>query len=136
MATLLEPLLVEETLKALPGWEGDQERLWREFQVEGDAAAELRRQVAEDAAALGHEPQVEEVEGGLRYSLSTPEAGGVTELDVALASRISDVAHRLEPAEPGVDAVRSDEAEVVIEDSRAQELQTQPERVGKFQVRF
>lgn len=136
MATLLEEGLVDQTLQALPGWQGDQQRIWREISLPEPAASELRRQVEEDAAAMGHAPEIEQSDGATRFVLTTADVGGVSELDVALAARISDLAHRLAPAVEGVDAVRHDAAEVVIEDSDALELQTQPERVGKFQVRF
>lgn len=136
MPTLLEAPLVDQTLKALPGWQGDQRTIWREVHLPQDLAATLRRQVETDASAMGHDPEIQDVPGGTRFALTTHEVGGVSELDVALAAHISDLAHRLTPDEPGVDAVRADDAEVVIEDSRAQELDTQPERVGKFQVRF
>jgi len=141
MATPIEEPLLEKTLEALPGWQGSTDRIWREVHLPADLDAELRHQVEVDATALGHLPQVEAVEGGTRFTLTTQEVGAVSELDVALASHISDLAWRLTkdapvPDEPGVHAVRTDDAEVVIEDSEAKELHTQPERAGKFQVRF
>jgi 4a-hydroxytetrahydrobiopterin dehydratase len=110
--TLLAEPLVEETLKALPGWQGDQEGIWREVHLPTHLDETLRYHVDVDSAALGHAPAVEAVPGGTRFALRTEEVGGVSELDVVLASRISDLAHRLRPEEPGVAAVRQDDFEV------------------------
>ena len=114
MPTLLEPALVEDTLGSLPGWSGDATRIWREMHLPPEADAELRRQVAVDAGAMGHAPIVEPCEGGTRFVLRTDDVGGVSELDIALASHISDLAHRLSTGEPGVDAVREGDPVVVV----------------------
>jgi 4a-hydroxytetrahydrobiopterin dehydratase len=112
MATLLDAHLLDETLRALPGWQGDPHEIYREVHVDSGTVAELVRQVELAAAGMDHPPRVEQVPGGCRFVLTTPRQGGVTELDIALASRISDVAHRLDPSEPGVHAVRQDEVEI------------------------
>ena len=125
MATLLDDELVRETLQALPGWEGDHRQITREVHLPPKKDAELRRLVEEDADAMDHHPEVHRVEGGTRFVLSTHSEGGVTELDVALASRISDLAHRLAPGERGVEAVRQDEPDVVAGDDASLGLQTQ-----------
>jgi 4a-hydroxytetrahydrobiopterin dehydratase len=136
MATLLEAPLVDETLQALPGWHGDQTGIWREVHLPHRLDEVLRHQVDVDAAAMGHEPQMQHIEGGTRFALRTPEVGGVSELDVALASHISDLAHRLRSSEPGVDAVRNDDVELVAgSEDTPLELTVQPEKV-RAQVRF
>jgi 4a-hydroxytetrahydrobiopterin dehydratase len=142
MPTLIDAPLLDETLNALPGWQGDQSRIWREVSLPDDVDAELRRRVDVDATAAGHHPEVERTGDTTRFVLTTPEVGGVSDLDVALASHISDLAFRLteEVPEvevvPGVEAVRSDD---IDEDAGAGadalELHTQPERVRQ-QVRF
>lgn len=111
--TLLDAPLVAETLQALPGWYGDQAGIWREVRLPHALDEKLRHQVDIDAAAMGHTPGVEHIAEGTRYVLSTTEVGGVSELDIALASHISDLAHRLRPSEPGVQAVRHDVVELV-----------------------
>jgi 4a-hydroxytetrahydrobiopterin dehydratase len=113
MATLLDTSLLDETLHALPGWHADAAEIWREVHLDPGTDGELRRRIDEAGASMGHRPRVETVPGGTRFTLSTPEEGGVTELDIVLASHISDEAHRLDPAEPGVHAVRQDEVEIV-----------------------
>ena len=117
--TLLDAPLVEETLHALPGWYGDQTELRREVHLPHRLDEQLRRQVDTDAAAMGHAPSVERLPDGTRFVLRTDEVGGVSELDVALASHISDLAHRLRASEPGVEAVRADEVELVADDDLA-----------------
>jgi len=51
--------------------------------------------------------------GATRYVLWTHDAGGVTELDIALASRISDLIHQLSGQE-GVHAVREGDSVIVV----------------------
>jgi 4a-hydroxytetrahydrobiopterin dehydratase len=142
MPTLLAAPLVDETLEALPGWNQGEGEIWREILLPDELDAVLRHQVEVDATAMNHAPDMIRVPGGTRFSLRTHEVGGVSELDVALASHISDLAHRLTqaapdvPDEPGVEAVRQDDADIVIGSTDPMELETQPERVGKFQVRF
>ncbi len=106
MATLLDAPLVDETLHALPGWEGDQTEIAREVHLAPAVDELVRTQVARDAEAMGHGPRVETVGDGTRFVLSTPEVGGVSELDIAFAARISDILHRADAREAGVEAVR------------------------------
>ena len=121
MPTLLDDALVTETLTTLPGWQGDATRIWRDIHVEPDIATELRRQVSVDATSMGHRPTVEDIPGGCRFILYTDEVGGVSELDIAMASHISDLTHRLANTEPGIHAQRSDEVEVVFTGGEAGE---------------
>lgn len=114
MPTLLDASLVTDTLLSLPGWEGSTERIWRDVHLTPEQGTELRRQIEVDGTSLGHAPTIEEVAGATRLTLSTPESGGVTELDIALASHISDLVHRLSSSEPGIDAVRHGAPVVVV----------------------
>lgn len=130
--TLLDEPLVDDTLQSLPGWHGDRHSLWREVHLPPQLDEELRRLVDVDSAAMGHEPDIERVDGGTRFVLTTHDVGGVSELDVVLAAHISDLAHRLSAQEPGVEAVRPDDVEVVIGDAP----DTQPEQKLRADVRF
>ena len=114
MPTVLDDALITDTLKSLPGWEGGPDGIWRDVHLTAEQDVELRRQVAVDGASMGHQPLVESVDGGTRFTLSTPESGGVTELDIAFASHLSDLAHTLAGNEPGVDAVRAGDPVVVF----------------------
>jgi 4a-hydroxytetrahydrobiopterin dehydratase len=114
VATLLDETLIADTLESLPGWQGDTTRIWRDVHLDAEQDAELRRQIEVDGGSMGHAPTYEEGEGGTRIVLRTEEAGGVTELDVTLASHISDLVHRIKNEEPGIDAHRHDEAIVIF----------------------
>jgi 4a-hydroxytetrahydrobiopterin dehydratase len=114
VATLLDEALISDTLQSLPGWHGDTTRLWRDVKLEPALDAELRRQIGIDAGAMGHDPSYEKGKGTTRIVLRTADEGGVTEFDVVMASHISDLVHRLSSAEPGVSAVRRDEAVAIF----------------------
>jgi pterin-4a-carbinolamine dehydratase len=114
VATLLDDALIADTLESLPGWEGDSTRLWRDVHLDREQDAELRRQIDVDAGVMGHAPSFEQGDGSTRIVLRTDEVDGVTELDVMLASHISDLVHRLSSDEPGVDALRHDQAIAVF----------------------
>lgn len=112
MPTLLDDELVADTLRSLPGWQGGPAKIWRDVHLDATQGLELRRQVQVDADAMDHHPVVEPVEGGLRFELWTHSVGGVTELDISLASHISDLVHRLTGAE-GVHAVRAGDSVII-----------------------
>lgn len=135
MATLLDETLIADTLESLPGWQGDSSRLWRELHLDADTLQELRRQVDVDAGAMGHAPTFE----GDTVVLTPAEAGGVTELDIMMASHISDLVHRLVNSEPGVEAVRNDEVVAIFrtgESATGAELEDQPELERENQALF
>lgn len=127
MTTELSPDLLATTLEALPGWESDGKALWRDVHLDPETAAELQRQAAVDGGAMHHSPEVtDRGNGATRFSLSTN--GSVTELDIAFASHLSDLVHRLNAAEPGIDAVRDDDVSVSSHSRNAGE--TASEAVG------
>lgn len=98
MATLLDATLLTDTLKALPGWQGDSQGIYRDVVLPPEQDAELRRIVDVDAGAMGHPPIVEQRDGATRFVLRTEPDGGVTELDIAFASHISDLVTRIPTA--------------------------------------
>jgi 4a-hydroxytetrahydrobiopterin dehydratase len=114
VTTLLDDTQIADTLESLPGWTGDSTGLRRELQLDPKKDAELRRQIGIDGEAMGHVPSLEKSKGGTLIVLRTEDAGGVTELDVVMASHISDLAHRLSADEPGVDAVRTGDTVAVF----------------------
>lgn len=123
MPTLLDDALVADTLHSLPGWRGGTAKIWRDVQVDPEQSTELLRQVGVDADAMDHHPVVEDIAGGLRFELWTHSAGGVTELDISLASHISDLVHRLTGAE-GVHAVRAGDPVVITRNSEVEGTDT------------
>ena len=81
------PLTADELAAALadlPLWSGDTRRIWR-IAVLDDATRARITSVADD---LDHHPVLEPVEGGIRIVLWTHVRDAVTELDVALATRL------------------------------------------------
>ena len=91
MATLLDDALVTDALHGLDGWSGDAARIARTVTV-GDPDA-LCAAVAETADAMDHHPVVERAGDEVTFTLWTHSKEGVTELDIALASRIDDIVH-------------------------------------------
>ncbi len=110
MPTLLDDALVKDSLEALPGWQGTPERLLRTVHLSPEQDAQLREQVAETADAMDHHPVVEPDGDGTRFVLSTHSKGGVTELDITLASRINDLLHHITGERPDVAAESRDDA--------------------------
>lgn len=86
--------LSEEQLRAaqdmLAGWQVQGGKLHREFRFKdfSEAWAFMSR-VALLAEKLNHHPEWFNVWGTVRIDLSTHDAGGVTDMDVELARRIS-----------------------------------------------
>jgi 4a-hydroxytetrahydrobiopterin dehydratase len=136
MATLLDEALVADALGALDGWEGGHERIRRTVQLDDDRIDGLLGNVQEAADALNHHPEVDRSGSSVTFTLWTHSAGGVTELDIALASRIDDfVLHATGQRRPPVTAAaaadeqpggRSD-ADVVADAARA----ATPDRAGE-----
>jgi hypothetical protein len=89
-----------ETLDALPGWRAGLDALWREVHLPPHLDEELRRHVDVDAAAMDRGVEMDPVEGGTRFVLPTDHGAGASELDLALAAHIDDLAERLS-AQPG-----------------------------------
>lgn len=91
MPTLLDEHLVADSLTALTDWSGDTSRIARTVALPGDQMSELVAEVAVAADALDHHPVVDRDGGQATFTLWTHSEGGVTELDIALASRIDDL---------------------------------------------
>lgn len=94
MPTLLDDRLVADALTALTGWSGDAKSISRTVAVSGAAAEQLLAGVAETAEAMNHHPEVDRSGNAIGFRLSTHSEGGVTEYDIALASRIDDLISR------------------------------------------
>lgn len=91
MPTPLDARLVADSLTALTGWAGDPSRISRSVRLAGPELDRLLAEVAVAADSLDHHPVVERVPGGARFTLWTHSISQVSELDIALASRIDDL---------------------------------------------
>jgi 4a-hydroxytetrahydrobiopterin dehydratase len=91
MPERLDQALVESSLRALPEWTGDVTSISRTVSVTDAQADELLASLAESARAMNHDPDIDRTEGQLRIDLTTHSAGGVTSLDIAMASHINDL---------------------------------------------
>jgi 4a-hydroxytetrahydrobiopterin dehydratase len=83
---------VRRMLKELGGWRLAGRRIVRVVRYEGFMqGVELLNEVAKLAEEMDHHPDVTVSYGRMRISLTTHDAGGLTELDFKLASRIEEV---------------------------------------------
>ena len=86
--------VVETALKDLPGWERDQDKLYREFVFEAFSQAfGFMSRVALAAETADHHPEWFNVYNRVRVHLTTHDAGGITQRDLDLAARMSEVAN-------------------------------------------
>jgi 4a-hydroxytetrahydrobiopterin dehydratase len=84
---------VARALLALPGWAGDRDSLRRSYDF-SDFPTAIRGvdDIAVAAEQMDHHPDLDIRWRTLHVAVSTHAAGGVTQLDVELAHRISDIA--------------------------------------------
>ena len=101
MPTALTPHLVESSLAALTDWSGDTSSIHRTIRLDSATqAVELVKLVDVSARSLDHQPTVERDGASVTFTLSTGDVGGVSEVDISLASRINNLAGRLVGAPP------------------------------------
>lgn len=101
MPTLLDDRLVADALTALTGWSGDAQRIRRTVALSAEQGDQLVREVREAADAMNHHPEVNRTEHEITFVLWTHSVGGVSEYDIALASRIDDLVTRAAGTGPG-----------------------------------
>ncbi|NJL44667.1 MAG: 4a-hydroxytetrahydrobiopterin dehydratase [Leptolyngbyaceae cyanobacterium SM2_3_12] len=90
MASLLSPADIQSKLSQLPDWSLDGKtitsvRTFKNF----IAAIQFVNQLVEPAEAAGHHPDLQISYNRVIVSLSTHDAGGLTDKDFALAAIIS-----------------------------------------------
>ncbi|HVE63279.1 MAG TPA: 4a-hydroxytetrahydrobiopterin dehydratase [Mycobacteriales bacterium] len=101
MPTLLTPALVESSLAALYEWSGDTTAITRTVRMaSAQQAADLVGAVEVSAGSLGHHPVVERKGTAVTFTLTSDEVGGVSEVDITLASHIDNLSGRLAGAAP------------------------------------
>ncbi|MCW2807981.1 MAG: hypothetical protein JWQ93_1936 [Marmoricola sp.] len=82
---------VEGALEELPGWTGDEYRIRRTVSLPAEVVDDIQDRIARVEEQMDHHAVVEEDLDGTTYLLWTHSRGGVTELDIELAARISDI---------------------------------------------
>lgn len=89
---LLDDAAIDERMVTLPGWERDGGAIAKTFRLPTfpDAIAFVDR-VAVLAEDADHHPDIDIRWRDVRTALSTHSAGGLTEMDFALAARIDGV---------------------------------------------
>lgn len=101
MPTALTPHLVENSIAALSDWTGDTSAIQRTIRLDSQQqVVDLIGAVQVSAQSLGHEPRVERDGTAVTFTLATEDLGGVTEVDIALAAHIDNLAGRLVNAPP------------------------------------
>ncbi|MFZ2174335.1 MAG: 4a-hydroxytetrahydrobiopterin dehydratase [Rhodococcus sp. (in: high G+C Gram-positive bacteria)] len=89
MPELLSDGLIDAALAELPGWGRSGDSLVRTIESPSfPDAIDLVGKVADEAEAMNHHPDIDIRWRRVTYTLSTHSAGGITQLDLDLASRI------------------------------------------------
>ena len=95
MTRRLDSEEISRQLSDLPGWRQQGDSLLVELEARDfPSAIALVSAVAEDAEEMNHHPDIDIRYRRVRFTLSTHSEGGVTQLDVELAHRISGHAAR------------------------------------------
>ena len=87
---------IAEHMKTLPGWELGEDRILRKFRFKNFVEAfGWMTSVALVAEGMNHHPEWRNVWATVEVELTTHDAGGLTESDMKLASRMNELS-RLE----------------------------------------
>jgi 4a-hydroxytetrahydrobiopterin dehydratase len=93
MPTKFDQAQIDSALKGLPGWGADGDSLTRSFKFKDHIEAMgFVTRVAMAAEVMDHHPDLRIVYSTVEIRLNSHDAGGVTERDVKLAGRISELA--------------------------------------------
>ena len=96
MSRLLTDEEIERQLGDLPGWKRDSESLVASYDApDFPTALKLIAEAGDQAEQMNHHPDVDLRWKVTHWRLSTHSAGGLTQLDIELAHRISQTAARL-----------------------------------------
>ena len=92
MAELLSDIEIQRDLGSLQGWSRKGDVLTRTYQFRNFAQSlEFVNRVAELAESANHHPDIDIRYTKVTMSLSTHDAGGITQSDLALAQKIEGV---------------------------------------------
>jgi len=80
---------IQQALQGLQGWKFGNNAITKEFTLKGfGAAMGLVNRVAAAVEKANHHPDIVINYNRVTFTCSTPDAGGVTEKDIALANQI------------------------------------------------
>src|SRR5881227_3934747 len=91
MPTRLSEPLVQDALTRLQGWSGDDHTIHREFVLDVVARQRLCADIDALAETVHHTILMTDGSAGLDVTLATVDVDGVSEVDIAVASRINDL---------------------------------------------
>jgi 4a-hydroxytetrahydrobiopterin dehydratase len=89
---LPEPMLVD-AMSRLPGWAAGDGRIHRRFALETSQRQRVVDEIAALAERTDHDISVTQATDGVDVMLRTADVDGVSEIDIALAARINDLAN-------------------------------------------
>lgn len=93
MRTKLSDLEIRRALAALPGWARKGEALQKTYSFARFAdGIRFVQQIAEVADTMNHHPDIDIRYTNVGFSLSSHDAGGITQRDLDLAQRIEEAA--------------------------------------------
>ena len=96
MSRLLTQEEIDRQLDDLPGWAVDGTQIVATFEApDFPSAIGLVDDVATDAEAMNHHPDIDIRWRTVKFVLSTHDQGGLTQLDVELAHQITQAAGRV-----------------------------------------
>lgn len=94
MSRLLDDAELTRQLGELSGWEREDAQIRRTVKApDFPTAIQIVDNVAVEAEQLNHHPDIDIRWRNLTFVLSTHDAGGLTQLDIELAHRISGIVH-------------------------------------------
>ena len=93
MAELLKPETVQVLLDEVPKWRLGDNSIERTFEFDGfQPAIEFVNRLAKEAEEMNHHPDIDIRWNKVRLVLCTHSAGGLTDLDFMLATKIDKLA--------------------------------------------
>jgi 4a-hydroxytetrahydrobiopterin dehydratase len=91
MPTKLTQPLLQDALTRLTGWAGDEQMIHREYVLDDLRRDRLLDEIEALADSTDHTILLTDTDGGLDVSLATSDVDGVSEVDIAMASRLNDL---------------------------------------------
>ena len=96
VSRLLDSEEIARQIAGLGGWQTDGKSLSRSYEFpDFPGAIRAIDQIAVEAEAMNHHPDIDIRWRTVDFTLSTHSEGGVTQLDIELAHRILDIANQL-----------------------------------------